>query len=238
MAEPLVAVSGLAKDLGGHTVIAGVSLELYPGTVAGLVGANGGGKTTTLRMLAGLIRPDRGEGHVLGRDIRKGRPNRREIGYMSQRSALYPELTVAENLSLRARIFGLALDEAKAAIERFGLAPHAQQRFGNLSGGWQRRAQFAAAVLPGPRLLLLDEPTAGLDVVAQRQLWSWIEDFAKRARCAIVVSTHELAEAERLPLLVLFDRGKAQPAVSLDALREAYGVAGLADILFEQACSA
>ncbi|MBX9662616.1 ABC transporter ATP-binding protein [Novosphingobium sp.] len=211
MAELLVDISGLSKAFGSRTVVRDVSMRLGAGDLLGLVGANGGGKTTTLRMLAGLVKPDTGSGTVLGAAIRSGRSGRidqRQIGYMSQKLALYAELTVLENLRFHARVHGLRSDVIGDALARYGLEAVASQRFGVLSGGWARRVQFATSVLHAPLLLLLDEPTAGLDVVTRLALWDWMAQFAS-AGSAVVVSTHDLAEAERLPQIMLYRDGRA-----------------------------
>lgn len=210
--EPLVAVRGLCKSYAGVSVIADVAATLRPGDVLGLVGANGGGKTTTLRMLAGLLRPDAGTGTVLGHDIgRPGTALRARVGYMGQRLALYPDLTVAENLAFYARAHRLADPQAAVGemVERFGLAPVLRTRFERLSGGWARRVQFAATLMHRPPLLLLDEPTAGLDVATRRDIWRWLTELAA-AGTAIIVSTHDLAEAERCPAILFYEGGRAK----------------------------
>lgn len=212
MAEPLVDVRGLSLQLGPGAAISGVGFSLCAGDVIGLVGANGGGKTTTLRMLAGLARPGGGSGHVLGADVCLAKRPSRLLGYMPQRNALYPELSVRENLRFHCGAYGIA--DARSAIVRqsrtYGLDAVIDRRVAHLSGGWARRAQFAATTLHAPRLLLLDEPTAGLDPRARRDLWSWISDMAASG-CGIIVSTHDLAEAEALPQIVYYQDGKASP---------------------------
>ncbi len=212
MTEPLVNVSGLAKAFSGRDAVRDVSIRVGAGDVLGLVGANGGGKTTTLRMLAGLIAPDAGSGTVLGSRIGArmgtGRMDRRRIGYMSQRLALYSELSVLENLRFHAQVHGLPAAAASAALARHGCETVAAQRFGTLSGGWARRVQFAASVIHAPTLLLLDEPTAGLDIVTRKALWDWIAAFAATGS-AVIVSTHDLAEAGQLPQIMLYRGGQA-----------------------------
>ncbi len=225
--EALVAVHGLGKRYDGVPVIAGVSLTLLPGTIIGLVGANGGGKTTTLRMLAGLLTPDSGEGHVLGRDVRQpGTAARANIGYMSQRLALYPDLTALENLHFRARIQRLPPAAVDDVVARFGLEVVVKQRFDRLSGGWARRVQFAATLIAKPPLLLLDEPTAGIDVATRRDIWRWLEALAAGGT-AIVISTHDLAEAERCAAILYYtDGGAVGPMVPAELIA-ATGTASL-----------
>lgn len=222
MTELLVEVSGLAKAFGGREVVRDVTIRLGAGDLLGLVGANGGGKTTTLRMLAGLVTPDSGSGTVLGAAIPAGRIDRRGIGYMSQRFALYPELTVLENLRFHARVHELRSGAVDDALARYGLETVAARRFGVLSGGWARRVQFAASVLHTPPLLLLDEPTAGLDAVTRSALWAWIMQFAASGS-AIVVSTHDLAEAGQLPQIMLYQDGRASDQTTPDAVIGATG---------------
>ncbi len=220
MADPLIDVAALAKRYGARTVIQRVSLRLEPGQIVGLVGANGGGKTTTLRMLAGLLRPDAGSGQVLGEDVAaRTRQRRGEIGYMPQRLSLYPELSVAENLRFRLRAHGFDRMRARLAeaVVRWGLDSVIDTRFDRLSGGWGRRVQFAATMLSAPRLLLLDEPTAGLDVVTRHDIWRWLTDLAAQG-CGIVISTHDLIEAERCPLILHYADGRAHGPVAPAAL--------------------
>ncbi|WCT74496.1 ABC transporter ATP-binding protein [Sphingomonas naphthae] len=148
MAEPLIDVTGLGKSYGGLRVVQGVTLTLARGEIVGLVGANGGGKTTTLRMFAGLILADDGCGTVLGRDIRRGQGC--GIGYMPQRLSLYPELTVRENLRFRAELHDIPRHRIDELVERLGITTMLATRFDRLSGGWARRVQFAATMLPAP----------------------------------------------------------------------------------------
>ena len=211
MVEALIDVCGLARRLGPRSLVCGVTFTLLPGEIIGLVGANGGGKTTTLRMLAGLLRPDVGDGQVLGVPVEARSRPWRQLGYMAQKTALYPELSVRENLRFRCDVFGLphsntAIDACAAA---FGLESVLDSRIAHLSGGWSKRAQFAATTIHAPGLLLLDEPTAGLDAVTRRDLWTWIGNRAA-AGCGVVISTHDLAEAERLKRIIVYQDGRAQ----------------------------
>jgi len=209
MADALVETAALGKKLGGRTVLAGLDLRVAPGERVGLVGANGGGKTTTLRLIAGLLRPDAGEGRVLGAPLDgRQRPPASRFGYMGQRLSLYPELSVRENLDFRASIHGLRPNAVADSVERHGLTPVVNRRVGALSGGWARRAQFAASVLHRPALLLLDEPTAGLDIGTRGALWGWLDALAAE-QTGVVISTHDLIEAERLDTLVLYHEGTA-----------------------------
>ena len=235
MPEPLADVRGLGKVYGGRTVISDLTVRLAPGEVVALVGANGGGKTTSLRMIGGVLTPDAGDGRVLGHDIRRSSADHRgRIGYMPQQPALYPDLTVAENLRFRADVHGLA--SATARIEetaaRYGIAPVLKTRFGRLSGGWARRVQFAATVLPDLDLLLLDEPTAGLDGATKRDIWRWLDMLAARG-LGVIVSTHDLIEAERFPSIVFFHDGRAHgPMAPADLIRRS-GAQSLEDAVIQ-----
>lgn len=229
----VVRLTGVGKTFGDRIAVEGLDFRLARGDILGLVGANGGGKTTTLRMLAGLVTPDSGDGELLGAPLGPhARPlptsARRRLGYMAQATSLYGELTVAENLRFHAEARGLGSDAATAAAARFGLGPRLADAAATLSGGWARRAHFAAAVLHGPELLLLDEPTAGLDIVTRRELWGWIADLAA-AGTAIIVSTHDLAEVERLPRLLFYDQGRVHGPLTPAALRHRAGAASVED---------
>jgi ABC-2 type transport system ATP-binding protein len=207
--ESLVAIENISKRYVRTTAVAGVTLTLRAGEICGFVGANGGGKTTTLRILAGILKPDAGCGHVLGFDLLRDAAHIREqVGYMSQRLSLYAELSVFENLRFRAAVYGLRNPHAavEAAIREFGLVPWAHRPAGSLSGGWARRLQFAASLLHSPRLVLLDEPTAGLDAAARQEVWRRVEALAATG-AGVIVCTHDLAEAERCSKAAFFANG-------------------------------
>ena len=227
--DQIVAVNNLGKSFGGRAAMASVTLSVRPGEIVGLVGATGGGKTTTLRILAGLLRHDRGDGMVLGARVGAiGVSTRQHLGYMAQSHTLYSELTVAETLRFRAAVHGIADVQTRIAevTEDYGLQSILRQRCAALSGGWARRVQFAATVLARPRLLLLDEPTAGLDIGTRRDMWGWIEDLTAGG-CAVIISTHDLAEAESCPTILLYHDGLAHPQTTPAALMAKAGAASL-----------
>jgi ABC-type multidrug transport system ATPase subunit len=207
-ATQVLSVAGLAKRFGHRPAIVDVSLDLAPGEVLGFVGPNGAGKTTTLRILAGLLRADAGHGHVLGHDIMAGGPAGRLVGYMPQRLALYGDLSVTENLRFRAEVYELPNPRraVAAAIEDFDLGLFRAQRASSLSGGWARRLQLAAALIHRPTLVLLDEPTAGLDAESRQDVWRRIAVLAGRGD-SVIINTHDLAEAEQCGRVALFSRG-------------------------------
>ena len=192
-------VEGLAKTFGGRTVVRDLSMQVPSGSIYGFLGPNGSGKTTTIRMICGLLTPDRGRGTCLGYDIFSQRDAiKRSIGYMTQRFSLYADLSIRENLEFVARVYGLQHPKqaAQEAIARLGLEGRATQLAGELSGGWKQRLALGACILPGPRLLLLDEPTAGVDPRARREFWDEIYALAAEG-ITVLVSTHYMDEAER-----------------------------------------
>ncbi len=198
-ADIVIDVKGLTKRFGERTVVRDLSMQVKRGTIYGFLGPNGSGKTTTIRMLCGLLTPDEGEGTCLGYDIRtEAEKIKRQVGYMTQRFSLYTDLSVRENLEFVARIYGLPqpAKAARAMIDHLGLSGREEQIAGLLSGGWKQRLALGACTLPGPQLLLLDEPTAGVDPKARREFWNEIHALADRGLTALV-STHYMDEAER-----------------------------------------
>ena len=195
----VIDVHGLTKSFDGRTVVRDLSMQVKRGTIYGFLGPNGSGKTTTIRMLCGLLTPDSGTGTCLGYDIRRETDKiKRQVGYMTQRFSLYQDLSVRENLEFIARIYGLARPRAaaRAAIDRLGLVGREEQIAGELSGGWKQRLALGACTLPNPKLLLLDEPTAGVDPKARREFWNEIHALAGQG-LTVLVSTHYMDEAER-----------------------------------------
>ncbi len=208
--EPVIDVRGLRKAFGGREVVRGVGLKVRRGEIYGFLGPNGSGKTTTIRMLCGLLTPDAGEGHCLGYDIiRESRKIKLHVGYMTQQFSLYADLTVRENLEFTARVYGMPapVATARAAMERMGLAPRRDQLAGTLSGGWKQRLALAACILHEPDLLLLDEPTAGVDPKARRDFWDSIHALAAEG-ITVLVSTHYMDEAERCHELAYIYNGR------------------------------
>ena len=174
-------------------------MQVRRGTIYGFLGPNGSGKTTTIRMLCGLLTPDSGEGSCLGYDIRRDADRiKRQVGYMTQRFSLYQDLSVRENLEFVARLYGMrdARGAARDMIKRLGLSGREEQLAGELSGGWKQRLALGACTLPNPQLLLLDEPTAGVDPKARRDFWNEIHALAADG-LTVLVSTHYMDEAER-----------------------------------------
>src|ERR671911_1688005 len=218
--ELAISVQGLAKTLGNRRVIEDFSIDVPAGHVFGFLGPNGSGKTTTIRMLCGLLTPDAGSGRCLGYDIiGQSAAIKREVGYMPQRFGLYEDLSIRENLSFVARLYGVA--EPRRRVEemlaRLGLIERARQLAGYLSGGWKQRLALAACLLHTPRLLLLDEPTAGVDPKARREFWEQIHDLAAEGM-TVLVSTHYMDEAERCHEVGYLAGGKLLVHGSVDAV--------------------
>jgi ABC-2 type transport system ATP-binding protein len=195
----VIDVHHLTKKFDGRAVVRDLSMQVKRGTIYGFLGPNGSGKTTTIRMLCGLLTPDEGDGTCLGYDILTETDKiKRQVGYMTQRFSLYQDLSVRENLEFIARIYGIdkPVAAARAAIARLGLTGREEQIAGELSGGWKQRLALGACTLPSPQLLLLDEPTAGVDPKARREFWNEIHALAADG-LTVLVSTHYMDEAER-----------------------------------------
>ena len=210
MTDFVIDVHDLKKSFGGRRVVDGLSLRVGRGEICGFLGANGSGKTTTIRMLCGLLVPDGGSGACLGRDIiREASLIRREAGYMTQKFSFYEDLTVFENLDLVASVYEIPYQRAAVLdiMGRMELAARRDQMTGELSGGWKQRLALAACVLHRPKLLLLDEPTAGVDAKARREFWDLIHDLAGEG-LTVLVSTHYMDEAERCKRIVYLADGR------------------------------
>jgi ABC-2 type transport system ATP-binding protein len=211
MNEPLaIEVRGLTKRFNGRAVVDHVDLAVPKGRIVGFLGPNGSGKTTTIRMLCGLLTPDDGSGTCLGLDIHADAVEiKRRVGYMTQRFSLYEDLSIEENLDFIARVYAVGNRRAQVqdALRRLGLEERAGQLAGTLSGGWKQRLALAACLLHEPELLLLDEPTAGVDPKARREFWDQIHSLAAQG-ITVLVSTHYMDEAERCHRLAYIAYGK------------------------------
>ena len=219
--DTAIEVRGLNKYFGDKHVVKDLSLSVGRGEILGFLGPNGSGKTTAIRMLCGLLTPDSGEGHCLGYDIRtQSDAIKRDVGYMTQKFSYWEDLSIRENLDFVARVYELAnrkhvVDEA---LETLGLTSRASQLARSLSGGWKQRLALAACMLSHPKLLLLDEPTAGVDPNARRDFWEELHELAAKG-VSVLISTHYMDEAERCHKLAyiaygnLLAQGSAQSII-------------------------
>src|SRR5271170_8074952 len=225
-ADVVIDVHGINKHFGENHVVKDLSLTVRSGEIFGFLGPNGSGKTTSIRMLCGLLTPDSGEGTCLGYDIlRETKQIKRHVGYMTQRFSFWDDLTIRENLRFVARMYSMtdARTKVEGALEQLGLTKRANQLAGTLSGGWKQRLALAACLLHEPQLLLLDEPTAGVDPKARRDFWEELHALAARG-ITVLVSTHYMDEAERCHKLgyILYGRllvqGTAQEVIASQSL--------------------
>jgi ABC-2 type transport system ATP-binding protein len=226
MSDYVIDVRDLRKSFGARKVVEGLTLQVAEGEICGFLGANGSGKTTTIRMLCGLLVPDGGAGECIGLDIIKEAPLiRQHVGYMTQKFSFYEDLTVFENLDFVASVYEMS-DRPKAVqdiMARMGLSDRCDQLAGQLSGGWKQRLALAACVLHQPKLLLLDEPTAGVDALARREFWDLIHDMAGEG-LTVLVSTHYMDEAERCKRIVYLANGRIVVQGSADDVSRQSGL--------------
>jgi len=219
-----IEVSGLVKRFGDKTVVDHVSMSVAEGEISGFLGPNGSGKTTTIRVMCGLLTPDEGEGRLLGHDIRTdGLIIKREVGYMTQKFSFYEDLSIEENLTFVARLYDLhpVSTVVRDTLEDLGLLSRRKQLAGTLSGGWKQRLALAACIMHKPKLLLLDEPTAGVDPKARREFWDEIHMRAS-AGLTVLVSTHYMDEAERCHRIHYISYGKLLASGTVpDVIRDA-----------------
>ncbi|MEJ0022528.1 MAG: ABC transporter ATP-binding protein [Alphaproteobacteria bacterium] len=209
--EPVIDVRGLTKTFGDKTVVDNLDLQVPAGAIYGFLGPNGSGKTTTIRMVCGLLKPDAGDGHCLGFDVlRDSLKIKERVGYMTQRFTLYEDLSIRENLEFIARLYAVdkLAERVDRALEDLGLTDRQKTaRGGKLSGGWKQRLALAACIIHEPALLLLDEPTAGVDPKARRDFWDQIRRFAAKG-VTTLVSTHYMDEAVQCDSIAYIAYGK------------------------------
>jgi ABC-2 type transport system ATP-binding protein len=226
MSDYVIDVRDLRKSFGAVKVVDGLSLQVAKGEICGFLGANGSGKTTTIRMLCGLLTANSGRGTCLGFDIiRQASSIRRHVGYMTQKFSFYDDLTVFENLDLVANVYEMPRprEAVYSIMDRMGLADRRDQLAAQLSGGWKQRLALAACILHEPQLLLLDEPTAGVDAKARREFWDLIHDMAGEG-LTVLVSTHYMDEAERCNRIVYLAQGRIVVQGGADEVSHASGL--------------
>lgn len=236
-AEIAVQTRGLRKTFGPVVAVEALDLEIRRGEVFGVLGPNGSGKTTTIRMLCGLLTPTAGDATVVGYDLRTQQSEiRRSIGYMSQRFGLYDDLTVRENVRFYAAVYGLrggALDARVVELfQQLELAPRAEQLAGTLSGGWKQKLGLACATAHHPKMLFLDEPTAGVDPAARRRFWEIIYELA-RGGTTVLVTTHYMDEAARCQRLAFLSRGHLIAQGTADEIPKQFGERTIEDVFIE-----
>jgi ABC-2 type transport system ATP-binding protein len=224
--ETVIHVRGLTKSFDGKTVVNGLDMDIHKGEIYGFLGPNGSGKTTSIRMLCGLLSPNSGSGTCLGYDILTQSDRiKPHVGYMTQKFSLYEDLTVRENLDFTARVFGLDKPGKVVAecIERMDLGRFEKHLAGNLSGGWKQRLSLGVSTLHSPQLLLLDEPTAGVDPGARRDFWDQVHRLASQGITALI-STHYMDEAERCHRLAYIAYGNLLASGTVEELVENSGL--------------
>lgn len=210
MSELAIDVTGLCKSFSGQVAVRDIAIQMPKGEVWGFLGPNGSGKTTTIRLLCGLLKPDAGQGACLGYDIlTRSAEIKRETGYMTQKFSFWEDLSIRENLDFVARLYNVRGRKMRvdSAIENLGLGHRQHQLAGALSGGWKQRMALAACILHDPKLLLLDEPTAGVDPQARREFWEEIHRLSAQG-LTVLVATHYMDEAERCDRIVYIAHGR------------------------------
>lgn len=229
-----IEVSRLTKDFANQRVVNGISFSIAPGSIFGFLGPNGSGKSTTIRMLCGILTPTAGTGSVLGIPLQDGESIKQEIGYMSQKFSLYEDLSVEENMKFFAMIYGLTAQEMgqriKDLVELAGLTGREKQLAGTLSGGWKQRLALAASLVHRPRLLFLDEPTAGVDPLSRKIFWDLLYFLAHEEGVTILVTTHYMDEAEKTDVVGFIFRGNLLDFGTPAEIKEKHGLGSLEEV--------
>ena len=220
----VIDVHGVTKKFGERVVVNNIAMQVRYGEIYGFLGPNGSGKTTFLRMLCGLLKPDAGSGQCLDYDFRtQSSEIKKHVGYMTQRFSFYEDLTIEENLDFIARIYGVQQRKAavEKSLERLGMTKRRKQLAGELSGGWKQRLALSACLIHEPQLLLLDEPTAGVDPKARRDFWDEIQQLAGRG-LTVLITTHYMDEAEYCDRISIMSEGKIVALDTPENLKKQY----------------
>lgn len=236
--EPSIIVDDLVKKFGDFTAVDGISFSLGPGDIFGFLGPNGSGKSTTIRMLTGILTPTSGTARVLGYDVRRDPESiRQRIGYMSQKFSLYEDLTVSENLEFYGGVYGVTgarfVRRKEEIVEMAGLLGRENELAGNLSLGWKQRLALGAAMIHEPKVLFLDEPTAGVDPISRREFWDLLYGMAERG-VSLLVTTHYMDEAENTNRLAFIHQGKIIGEGSPEEIKRTK----MSEVVLEVACEA
>lgn len=236
-AQPAVHTEKLTRKFGDFTAVDNVTFDIQRGEVFGVLGPNGSGKTTTIRMLCGLLAPTSGTATVAGFDVlTQSEEIRQNIGYMSQKFGMYEDLTVAENLDFYSSLYGLTGEDKRKRMEELfdelGLRPRIKQLVGTLSGGWKQRISLACAIAHHPQVLFLDEPTAGVDPAARRRFWDTIYELAKGGT-TILVTTHYMDEAARCQRIAFLSRGHLIAVGTSEEVTRQFGKPTIEDVFIE-----
>ena len=234
MTEPIITTENLTRKFGEFVAVDHISFQVDPGEVVGYLGPNGSGKTTTIRMLLGLLKPTDGHATVLGYDaFRQSEEVRARAGYMSQKFALYDDLTVWENMEFYGGVYGIR-DKARieSTLSLLGLTDHYSTLTGSLSAGWRQRLALGIALVHQPKLLFLDEPTSGVDPTARRAFWDLIYELASEG-VTVFVTTHYMDEAEYCGRVSIMVKGRIEALDSPQKLKQRTGAATMQDVFLE-----
>ena len=235
----VIQVTGLTKNFGDFTAVNTISFDVKKGEIFGFLGANGAGKTTAIKMLIGISTPTSGKANVAGFDVfTQAEDIKKNIGYMSQKFALYDDLTVVENISFFGGIYGLSRKEIKeksnALIEELGLQKIAKQLVGSLPLGWKQKLSFSVSLLHNPKIVFLDEPTGGVDPITRRQFWELIYKAANQGT-TVFVTTHYMDEAEYCDRVSIMVDGKIEALDTPKNLKEQFKVSNMNDVFLKLA---
>jgi ABC-2 type transport system ATP-binding protein len=235
--EPIITVKKMVKKFGNFTANDNLDFDVYKGEIFGFLGANGAGKTTTIRILCGLSSPTSGEMKVAGFDVYKQTELiKQNIGYMSQKFSLYEDLTVYENIRFYGGVYGMKIAERKARtsemLERLGLTAYENRKIGDLPLGWKQKLAFSVAILHNPKIVFLDEPTAGVDPITRRQFWNLIYEAVEKG-ITVFVTTHYMNEAEYCDRVSIMSEGRIVVLDTPENLKIRYNAVNMDEVFLK-----